>query len=456
MRQVINQTAARLWWPRTLRVRLILLVLVAVLSAQAFTLYVLAMYRHHQVQATAVNLLVTSISTLQASMALVPALERAAFVNTTSNGQWQLVSELPPKGVRHQSMKGLDPAPPGAQPLRQSLRGLTREVNRALGRGNRIAISTGAQPYLYVSVADSRNMPQWLQIPLDRIDPPLTNWVVFSWFVGLGALLLLALGFSWHITRPVTSLVQATDGLAQGRHELVRPSGPLEIRRLGERFNAMVQSVSQSQSAQKAMLAGLPHDLKGPMARMSLRIEMTDDLAIKSGLKRDLADMQRMVDQLLDFVRGQDPSRLALDRVSFDEWLKACISDYQHLDPTIRLSSDMPKVSVMADRGALSRVLSNLLDNARQYGKPPIHVSLDKRGNWAVLSVVDHGPGIAPHDVQRALQPFERLDESRTTTGRVGLGLSLVQGIALAHGGYIDLGQDHRGGFRVSVYLPCQ
>jgi two-component system osmolarity sensor histidine kinase EnvZ len=183
---------------------------------------------------------------------------------------------------------------------------------------------------------------------------------------------------------------------------------------------------------------------------------MTDDLAMKSGLKRDLADMQRMVDQLLDFVRGQDPSRLALDRVLFDEWLKECISDYQHLDPTIRLSGDLPKVSVMADRVALSRLLSNLLDNARQYGKPPIHVSLHKKGDWAVLSVIDHGPGIAPHDVQQALQPFERLDESRTTTGRVGLGLSLVQGIALSHGGYIELGQDPRGGFKVSVYLPCQ
>ena len=458
----------RFLWPRTLRSRLVLLILGAVLVAQALTLYAIALHQRDQAQTAAVNLLVTSIKTLQAALGTVDPAKRAEFVEQTSQGQWKLVQRDPPRHARFQSEKGLEPAIQGDPQLRQSLRGMAREINRSLGRGSRVAIAMGEQPYLYVSLSsavnrnvrpnadgfESRAPNQWLQIPLDRVDPPLTTATLAGWLVSLGALLLVAVGFSWHITRPMTQLVRATDQLAAGRPERVVPSGPIETRQLGERFNAMLSALEQSERTQRTLLAGLPHDLKGPLSRMALRIEMADDPDLKQGLKRDLADMQRMVEQFLAYIRGQDMGSLKLEPLRLDTWLGNRIDDMQRLRKPVSLVSPPAAATVRADVDALDRLLTNLLDNAFEHGGAPVEIGLEIHSNQAVLCVTDHGAGIAPEDRQRALEPFARLDKARTRTGSVGLGLSVVQAIAHGHGGTVSLGQAPSGGLRVSVCLP--
>ena len=461
----------RFFWPRTLRTRLILLILGAVLVAQALTLYAIALHQRDQAQTAAVNLLVTSIKTLQAALSSIDPEKRAEFVEQTSQGQWKLVQRDPPRHARFQSERGLEPAVQGDPQLRQSLRGMAREINRSLGRGSRVAIAMGEQPYLYVSLASVMNgdlenagpksggpqyraPTQWLQIPLDRVDPPLTTATLAGWLVSLGALLLVAVGFSWHITRPMTQLLRATDQLAAGRPERVVPGGPIETRRLGERFNAMLGALEQSERTQRTLLAGLPHDLKGPLSRMALRIEMADDDDLKQGLKRDLSDMQRMVEQFLAYIRGQDVGSLKLEPLRLDAWLGGRVDDMQRLRKPVSLVSPLASVTVRADTDALDRLLTNLVDNALEHGVAPVEVGLDIQSGQAVLSVTDHGTGIAPEDRQRALEPFARLDKARTRTGSVGLGLSVVQAIANGHGGSVTLGQGASGGLRVSVYLP--
>src|SRR3546814_8407647 len=101
----------------------------------------------------------------------------------------------------------------------------------------------------------------------------------------MGLLLLLAAAFSWHITRPLTRLAKAADQLAAGQPQRVTPSGPSETRILGERFNAMMDTLAESNAVQRTLLAGLPHDLKGPLSRMWLRIEMVDDPTFKDGMQ---------------------------------------------------------------------------------------------------------------------------------------------------------------------------
>ena len=149
---------------------------------------------------------------------------------------------------------------------------------------------------------------EWLVIPLERLDPPVSTPLAAAWLGGLGLLLLLAVGFSWHITRPLTRLADAADRLAAGQPQRVDPAGPTETRALGERFNAMLDALAESDSVRRTLLAGLPHDLKGPLSRMWLRIELADDSKLKDGLRADLQDMQHMVDQFIGFVRGTDPA----------------------------------------------------------------------------------------------------------------------------------------------------
>lgn len=441
--------------PRSLRARLLWLVLGAVLIAQALTLYALARHQQSQVQAAATNLLVTSIITLQSTLAMVPPMHRERFVQKTSQGQWQLLQTPPPRQAHFQPAPGLDTPSSGSRHLRRSLRALPRDVNRALAGSSRVALSLDPQPYLYVSIA-SPGAEQWLRIPLDRVDPPLTTATLLWWLAGMGGLLILAAGFSWHISRPITRLLRATDALAQGRPEPVDPAGPLETRQLGERFNAMLDSLRQSQQTQRTLLAGLPHDLKAPLARMALRIEMAEDPSLKEGLRRDLRDMQQMIEQFLQFLRGQDATRLNRQTLWLNEWLEAQVAEYQQLGKPVQWARHRPPpVRVEADSMALGRVLDNLIGNALEHGKPPVLVSLGASGDGeAVVTIADHGPGIAPEHRARAFEPFERLDAARTRTGNVGLGLSLARGIVMAHGGRLELGQAPSGGLQVQIVLP--
>ena len=463
--------------PGTIRARLLLLVLGAVLAAQAATLYTLSVYQRDHAQTVAVDLIATTIRTLQTAMSSVAPADRAEFVQRTSLGQWRLWSHPLPAGARMHRMPrshGGQAATQGKhQPgmpltsnqqanssqdeLRRSLRGLVANLNSRLGKDTRVAMSRGPHPELYISLPTSEpeTVPrEWLVIPIDRIDPPYTTSTIAWWSAGIALILLLAAGFSWHIARPITRLAQATNLLASGTHERVKPSGPDETRKLGESFNAMLDALEESDKVRRTLLAGLPHDLKGPLSRMWLRIEMSDDPPLKDGLRKDLKDMQQMVDQFIGFVRGTDPATYRFSNIDLSEWLPERVSNWSAAEPQVQLVEPIEKILITMDPDAMSRLLDNLIGNALQHGAPPVTVSLAKQGDHAVLSVSDHGKGIPAGQVQDALRPFVRLDEARTRTGSVGLGLALVEAIARAHGGKLTLSPNQAGGLHAEVSLP--
>lgn len=492
--------------PQSLRARLIMLVLATVLAGQAATLYTVSQFQRDHSQTVALDLVATTIRTLQYSMDHISMQDRAGFVSDASQGQWRLWSKPLPNEARLQRRPASRPGPPTRGPQRQAQpaptaetsaqnsisttveipppsgphqasklpnrpdqetddvrRSLSQFINRLNNRldgDSRVALSRGPRPELYISLtrpsenAASR-VREWLVIPIDRLDPPLTTSLIVWWSAGLALVLLIAIWFSWHISRPITSLVQATDQLAAGKPARVEPAGPSETRLLGERFNAMLDALSQSESTRRTLLAGLPHDLKAPLARMWLRIEMTEDLALKNGMRTDLQDMQQMVDQFIHFLRGTDLATYRFAPLSLHDWLEERVGNWQGAaDGEVVLTGIPAQVTVNADSVALSRLLDNLVSNALHHGAAPVHVALSVQGQWAQLNVSDHGPGIAPELRDNALKPFVRLDEARTRTGNVGLGLALSEAIARAHGGTLTLGQGPESGLQVQVLLP--
>ena len=493
--------------PQSLRARLILLILATALAGQAATLYTVSQFQRDHSQTVALDLVATTIRTLQYSMDHIAPQDRATFVSDASQGQWRLWSKPLPNEARLQRrpparpgtppprgpQRVVEPAPtpetssqdvvspPSNAPalpdnpyenvspprneqvnddIRQSLSQFINRLNNRLEGDSRVALSRGNRPELYISLMrPSENSVirsrEWLVIPIDRLDPPLTTSILAWWSGGLALVLLVAFWFSWHISRPITSLVQATDQLAAGKPARVEPAGPSETRLLGERFNAMVDALRESESTRRTLLAGLPHDLKAPLARMWLRIEMTDDLALKNGMRTDLQDMQQMVDQFIHFLRGTDMANYHFVPISLNECVQERIGNWQGAaDGRVELLGNPASVTVNADSAALSRLLDNLVSNALHHGTPPVHVTLLVQGLWAVLTVSDHGSGIAPELRDNALKPFVRLDEARTRTGNVGLGLALVDAIARAHSGSLTLGQGKEGGLQVQVLLP--
>ena len=350
-----------------------------------------------------------------------------------------------------------DDAPPDE--VRRSLGTVVGQLNDQLGRDARVALSRGAKPEIFISFAPTmyQGKPgprEWLVIPIDRIDPPISGGLVAWWLAGLLLVITLAIWFSWHITRPITRLVQATDLLAAGIPERVTPAGPTETRRLGERFNAMIETLAEAESTRRTLLAGLPHDLKGPLSRMWLRIEMADDKTLKEGMRSDLQDMQHMVDQFIGYLRGTDVATYRFEPIALDEWVGERVASWAGANSDIRLLGKPVPALINGDSLALARLLDNLVSNALHHGAPPVHVSLNVQDHWAVLRVSDHGQGIPIDQRADAVRPFVRLDAARTRSGNVGLGLAVADVIARAHAGSLSLGQGSEGGLQVEVRLP--
>ncbi|ARP80348.1 ATPase [Bordetella genomosp. 8] len=477
--------------PRSLRTRLILLVLGCLLVAQAGTLAVGSHYRERFISDVVMDYIVTTIRTLRAALSEVPAEDRSSFVRDASGGQWHLwARSLPAEAQLARFHRGGLPPPPlrddasdadrearlaelreyrrqrpdgPEDDIRRDLRGLVRQLNERLNDGTRVALSRGPRPEMFISLApnptseDTPQLREWLVIPLDRLDPPLATPLVITWLAVFGVVLILAGGFSWHITRPITRLAEAADKLAAGQPQRVEPSGPHETRVLGERFNAMLDALQESESVRRTLLAGLPHDLKAPLSRMWLRIEMSDDVALTEGLRKDLHDMQYMVDQFIGFVRGTDPAGYRYAPIPLAEWLTERVQGWQGAGSPVELRMDSdPAITVQGDAVALARLLDNLIANALHHGAPPVEVSLAEQDGNAVLRVADHGPGIPAERRAEALRPFARLDDARTRTGNVGLGLALADAITRAHGGTLALGSAPWGGLSVEIVLPLR
>lgn len=445
---------------------MVLITLGTIIMVQAATFATVSFYRKQFTQTVTVDYAATTIRTLRAALAQVPTAERARFVQDASEGAWYLWSRTLPPEARLEHRKGMrrnEDRPPSPPPgdVRDGLRGFVDALNQKLDHDARVALSRGSEPRLYISLivteppSEARHYREWLVVPLNRIAPPVSTPLIAIWLAGMAGLLALAALFAWHITRPLTRLARAADQLAQGKPQRVQPSGPTETRLLGERFNAMLDTLAESNAVQRTLLAGLPHDLKGPLSRMWLRIEMLEDAAVKEGMLKDVQDMQRMVNQFIGFVRGTDPNSYQFVAMNLNDWLEEQVAAWETAGSDVHLQAKPEEtVPVLADPLALGRLLDNLVSNALNHGKPPVEVSLNVLADSAVITIADHGTGIAPERRYEALRPFSRLDQARTKTGSVGLGLALADIIAKAHKGGLRLTDTEGGGLTVTVTLP--
>jgi len=458
----------RKWLPASLRARMTLVILGTVLLAHGTTVATASYYQSRFMEDVALNYIVTTIRTLRAAVSQVPAEDRADFVRQASQNQWRLWSRVLPAEAQLQRPwrapgPGRDrpPPPPPPDDVRRSMHDLVMRMNQQLNDGTRVALSRGPRPEMFISLApnpgaeDTPSLREWLVIPLDRLEPSVSAPIIAVWIAGLGIVLVLAAGFSWHIARPLTRLAEAADRLAAGQPQRVSPAGPSETRALGERFNAMLDSLAEAESVRRTLLAGLPHDLKGPLSRMWLRIEMAEDPTLKDGLRRDLQDMQRMVDQFIGFVRGTDPGAYRFEPIPLREWLPERVAAWTGAGSPVSLTVHTDAaLTVRGDAVALARLLDNMVGNALNHGAPPIEVTLAQVAGYACLQVTDHGPGIAAERREEAMRPFARLDQARTRTGSVGLGLALCDAIARAHAGTLALDNADHGGLIVTVRIP--
>jgi signal transduction histidine kinase len=276
----------------------------------------------------------------------------------------------------------------------------------------------------------------------------------------VGSLLLVAVAVSllsvWgvrRLTRPLDMFARAADGLARDLEQApLAENGPREVASAAHAFNRMQQALRTLIQTRAQALAGVSHDLRLPITRVRLRLEMLPEGPVRDAIERDLAEMETLIDDTLAFLRAgessEQPSPTRLDAL-----VEGVADDIAALGADIEVHGSVAQ-PVTLRPSQTRRCLANLMDNARRYGGGAISVTLSSTGSQACVTIDDSGPGIPDGELEHVFEPYVRLEASRARhTGGSGLGLAIARAIARAQGGDITLSRRPEGGLRATLVL---
>lgn len=291
------------------------------------------------------------------------------------------------------------------------------------------------------------------------LDPPYIVLIIVV--VGLFATFVTGITLARRLTHPLKQLALTTRQLGSGENVEVLPeTGPLELRELVASFNRMSQQIHDLLANRTTLLAGISHDLRTPLTRMELAIEMLQekpDPSLLAQLHRDIGHMNRLLGQFLEVSRGlQEGSNVMVD---IAQLLAEIASDYQTTDNRLSYQAHAA-CRKNINPLALKRIIVNLIDNALRYSGDRVELNCrDQRENDqgnAIIEVRDHGPGIPQSERKAVFRPFYRLEQSRSSaTGGSGLGLSIVKQLAEANGCQVELLSREGGGTIARLILPA-
>ncbi len=330
-------------------------------------------------------------------------------------------------------------------------------VRQQLGEDTRFAARRDDLHGLWVSfyIDDDE---YWVRIPRERLEQRIAQrWI--AWGVLALVLALMAAYFIvTHISRPLNALAAAAMAVGKGRlPPPVEEAGAEEIRTLSRAFNQMTRDLSRLDQDRTLILAGVSHDLRTPLARLRLGIEMSGaDESLQSGMHADIEDMDRIIGQFMDFARldaSTPDGRQAKIPTDLKTLITEVIERYRALGHSIGDNlAALPEIHVQP--AVLRRAIANLIDNALKYAGSGLEVNLRHEGTDAVIEVLDRGPGIPEGEMERLKRPFTRLEQARSNASGSGLGLAIVERIAQAHHGRFELAARDGGGLIARIRLP--
>lgn len=301
----------------------------------------------------------------------------------------------------------------------------------------------------------------------DRMRTRPLDALVLPAVIGIALVAWLSWWLARRIVQPVAQLERAAAQLARGTSpDLLPESGPRELAELSRHFNRMARQVRELLDARTTLFAGVSHDLRTPLARMRLAIEMLSlrpDPALLQRLERDIEEMNALIGQMLEIARGMSTETAA--DFELCAWLRERAHAHEGAATAAgaRLAvSCAQSLRVHAAAGALARVVDNLLGNALRYAPGPIELVGGQAvtvegGDGVRIGVLDRGPSIAPDQLALAFRPFHRgaAPAGGDPPGAFGLGLAIVQQLARANGWEVGLAPREGGGLEAWVVVPA-
>jgi len=278
--------------------------------------------------------------------------------------------------------------------------------------------------------------------------------------VSIGSALLALAGALWfqrRLNRPLVRVVQAAQTLAGGREPLPLPEdGPTEVATVSRSFNQLVSSLRQTERERALMLAGISHDLRTPLTKLRLGVEILRERMepeLVSSMTRSVEEMDAIVGQFLDFARSEGDERpVATSLDDMARSLAAACAD--HGRPVALQLGGVPALALRPQ--AMRRAIGNLIENAWRHGRPPVTLSTRVDGKEVIVEIIDRGDGIDPREADELRQAFRRGQADRSGVAGAGLGLAIVQRVAQAHGGWLELETPPGAGLHARLRLPMQ
>lgn len=341
---------------------------------------------------------------------------------------------------------------PDTQKLGEAIlvRQLTGAMNEAVNKPHRIDAQSSDR-FVDIEVQMANGVLS-VTVPRKRLFST-TTYVFVLWMAGTSMLLFaVAMIFMRNQVRPIRRLARAARDFGMGRDTpRFKPEGATEVRRAAGAFISMRNRLKRHIQQRTDMLAGVSHDLRTPLTRMKLQLEMMGDVDGVTDLKTDISDMEHMLEEYLAFARGEG-GETAVD-FSLSDMLLEIANQARRKGAAIDLHSE-GDIRAPIKPNALKRALTNLVENSIRHGE---HISIRSgvRDETVEIIVDDDGPGIPEDKRADVFKPFFRLDTSRNPiTGGVGLGMTIARDVIRGHGGDIELEDAPGGGLRVRVSLP--
>jgi len=276
---------------------------------------------------------------------------------------------------------------------------------------------------------------------------------IFAFWITIPSLifLLISIIFLRNQLKPIILLSQAAKRFGKGQYDSdFKVSGALEIRQASYEFERMKKRILKHISQRTAMLSGISHDLKTPLTRLKLQIELLNKNQKLNSLKEEITEMEKMINEYLDFASNQYSQ--PIENFNIIQLIQNLID--KSFKKNIRIKS--PKNLVFSGRkNLIRRCIANLINNSQKYAEN-ISITCKKIKTTIQINIDDDGPGIADEHKEKVFRPFYRVDKSRTLNeSNVGLGLSIVEDIVNSHGGTVKLLNNPKGkGLRVSLSFP--
>ncbi|MBW9118251.1 HAMP domain-containing histidine kinase [Rhizobium cauense] len=428
------------FWPSSLRSRMFAILLVGLVIAYGLSFSVLYAERYMSAKAVMLGTLERDIAT---SIAVLDRLPRDLRGDVTEllgrdNYRFSLGSGQP--GLPDDSLRG-------------------KEIANTIGDAidHRWPIRMEAIPgdgqRLQAHLTLSDGTPLTIDITPRGI-MPLATWLPYVFVFQM-----LMIGFlAWlavrQASRPLAELAAAADALDPVKKGLaLSTSGPTEVANAARAFNAMQDRIAHYLEERVQILAAISHDLQTPITRMRLRADLADDTPERVKLLHDIEELQRLVHDGIAYSRSSHGNGEKFSRIDLTSFVESICYDYQDTGQQVT-SSGIITGTAMTKPHALRRILSNFIDNALKFGGSAEVTVEHRKGGEIAFTVLDRGPGIPDDQIEAAMQPFFRLEQSRNReTGGSGLGLAIAQQLASALGGAIRLYNRNGGGLAAEVTI---